>query len=209
MNFQLPRIYPITDRQLSGLPHAEQVRLLIDGGAQFIQLRDKHLPAAQFYADAVKAIEIARISNVKIIINDRVDIALVTDADGVHLGQDDLPPAEARKILGPDAIIGYSTHSVEQAIEAINEPVDYLAAGPVFATASKGNPDPVIGLDGLRAIRSAIGDVFPLVAIGGIGADSARRVLDAGADSIALISAVVTDAELISAKMKELRDMTK
>src|SRR6185436_10363544 len=106
----LPRVYPITDRSLSGLSHAEQVARLIDGGATFIQLREKHAPPDDFYADAMAALDHARSRNVKIIINDRVDIALSLKADGVHLGQKDLQPDEARKLVGPDAIIGYSTH---------------------------------------------------------------------------------------------------
>lgn len=206
MNFQLPKIYPITDRRLSGLSHAEQTRRLVRGGAQLIQLREKHLPSKDFFEEAVEAIRISRPANVKVIINDRVDIALVTGANGVHLGQDDLPPAEARRILGPAAIIGYSTHSLEQARLAIREPVDYIAAGPVFATASKDYPEPEIGLDGLRSIRKAIGD-FPLVAIGGINADNLPQVLSAGADAAAVISAVVADAGNITARMKELSSL--
>src|ERR1044072_6010050 len=100
MNFRLPRLYPITDTRLSGLSQAEQVRQMIAGGAKLIQLREKHASAAEFYSEAEKAIEIAHSQGVKIIINDRVDIALALKADGVHLGQDDLPPAQARKLLG-------------------------------------------------------------------------------------------------------------
>src|SRR4028119_1452310 len=125
--FELPKIYPITDRRISLLPHVEQVEKLIAGGAQFIQLREKHLAPKDFYSEAEKVLAFARRRDVKIIINDRVDLALALKADGVHLGQDDLPPAEARKILSETAIIGFSTHSVEQAIDAIKFPVDYIA----------------------------------------------------------------------------------
>ena len=137
MNLKLPQIYPITDTRLSGLSHAEQVKRLIDGGAKFIQLREKYLAPKDFYADAENALKIARENNVKIIINDRVDFALALKADGVHLGQDDLPPDKARKILGENAIIGFSTHNIKQAIEALKFPVDYIAIGPVFATDDK------------------------------------------------------------------------
>ena len=110
----------------------------------------------------------------QIIINDRVDIALALHADGVHLGQDDLWPDEARKILGPDAIIGFSTHSVEQASDALKLPVDYIAIGPIFGTSTKENPDPIVGPDGLHAVRKAIGEM-PLVAIGGLLGVQARQ----------------------------------
>jgi thiamine-phosphate pyrophosphorylase len=109
LNLELPKIYPITDVRLSGLSHAEQVKRLIDGGARFIQLREKHASPKDFYESASEALKIARENRVKIVINDRVDIALALKADGVHLGQDDLPPAEARKILGEKAIIGRKT----------------------------------------------------------------------------------------------------
>jgi thiamine-phosphate pyrophosphorylase len=202
-NLELPKIYPITDRRLSGLSHAEQVKRLIGGGAKMIQLREKRLSPKQFYREAVEAIEIARIAGAKIIINDRVDIALVTKADGVHLGQDDLPPEQARNVLGPEAIIGFSTHNVGQAVQAANKPVDYIAAGPVFATLTKDKPDPTIGLAELRVISEAVRDI-PLVAIGGITAENAQSALDAGADSVAVVSYLMTDPEQISLRMKEL-----
>src|SRR5262245_59616511 len=121
----LPRVYPLTDVQLSGLSHAEQVRLLSLGGASLIQLREKRLSALEFYEQAKAAVATLR-SGVRLIINDRVDIALAAGAAGVHLGQDDMPPEAARKLLGPQAIIGYSTHNVEQAINAGNLSIDYL-----------------------------------------------------------------------------------
>jgi thiamine-phosphate pyrophosphorylase len=186
-NGSIPRIYPITDTRVSGLSHLEQVKLLVDGGASFIQLREKVATSREFYAAAVECIAFARPLGVKIIINDRVDIALVTGADGVHLGQDDMPPEAARRVLGDKAIIGYSTHSVEQAIGAADMPVDYIAIGPVFGTTTKENPDPVVGLEGLAAVRSAIGDM-PLVAIGGITEANISNVIAAGATSAAMIS---------------------
>jgi thiamine-phosphate pyrophosphorylase len=189
--FKPPKIYPITDQRLTGLSHAAQVEKLIAGGASFIQLREKHASPRDFLIDAERAIGVARKNSVKIIINDRVDLALVLKADGVHLGQDDLPPAAAREVLGGGAIIGYSTHNLEQAAEAARLPIDYLAIGPVFPTTTKENPDPTIGLATIVQTRAAIGD-FPLVAIGGISRDNFQRVLTAGADSLAVISAVLT-----------------
>src|ERR1043165_2323774 len=130
MSIEIPRLYPITDRRLSGLSHAEQVARLIEGGATFIQLREKHLAPREFYREAEEALRVARALGAKLIINDRADIALALGADGVHLGQDDMPPEVARTALGRRAIIGFSTHSVEQAIAAARLPVNYIAIGP-------------------------------------------------------------------------------
>jgi thiamine-phosphate pyrophosphorylase len=203
MKFALPKIYPITDVKLTELSHLEQVKCLIAGGAEFIQLREKHASPKDFYQSAIEVLEYARPRNVKIIINDRVDIALSTGADGVHLGQEDLPPEQARKILGENAIIGFSTHSVAQAIEAMKFPVDYIAIGPVFPTVSKENPDDVVGTEGVKIVREAIGD-FPLVAIGGITFENAQNVLQSGADSLALISTILKPADQITDNIKEL-----
>ena len=201
---QLPRVYPITDTQISGLSHADQVRLLADGGATFVQLREKNLPALNFYREAQAA---AEISGVRIIINDRADVALAVKAAGVHLGQDDLPPEAARTVLGDEAIIGYSTHNIAQAQAAASLPVDYIAIGPIFRTATKANPDPEVGLDGLRAVRNAIGDIS-LVAIGGITPENASAVIEAGADSVAVISGLLSgDPAAISARFRALTEL--
>jgi thiamine-phosphate pyrophosphorylase len=208
LNLVLPKIYPITDVSLAGISHGEQVGRLIAGGATFIQLREKHASPRDFFEAAKPAIEIARKNNVMIIINDRVDIARALGADGVHLGQDDLPPNAAREVLGPDAIIGFSTHSVEQAIDAAGLPIDYIAIGPIFETKTKENPDPIVGLDGLAEVKKNIGNI-PLVAIGGIDLDNVLDVLAAGADSIALVSTIVGDPALISAKTAQLLNIVK
>jgi thiamine-phosphate pyrophosphorylase len=201
---QLPRVYPITDIQISGLSHADQVRLLADGGATFVQLREKTLPAVNFYREAKAA---AEISGVRIIINDRADVALAVKAAGVHLGQDDLPPEAARTLLGDEAIIGYSTHNIAQAQAAASLPVDYIAIGPIFRTTTKANPDPEVGLNGLRAVRNAIGDI-PLVAIGGITPKNAAAVIDAGADSVAVVSGLLSGgAAAISARFRALTEL--
>ena len=185
--FRLPQIYPITDTQISGLSHADQVAVFAERGAAVVQLREKRAPASEFYEQARAALAIAAERGVQLIINDRVDIVVATGASGVHLGQDDLPPAATRLLLGDDAVIGYSTHSVAQAMAASRLPIDYLAIGPIFATSTKENPDPVVGLDGLRAVKDAVGNL-PLVAIGGIKPENAAEVLRAGADSVAIIS---------------------
>ena len=183
----MPRVYPITDTRLSGLSHAEQVRQLVEAGAAFIQLREKHLPPKYFYPDALAALKIARDHGAKIIINDRVDIALAMGADGVHLGQDDIPPAEARKLLGAGKMIGYSTHSLEQAKQAQKEPIDYIAIGPVFSTSTKENRDPIVGLETIGLVREPANPGLPLVAIGGIDHINLASVWAAGADSAAVI----------------------
>jgi thiamine-phosphate pyrophosphorylase len=200
MTFALPKIYPITDVYLSKLSHLEQVEKLVRGGAQMIQLREKHASPREFHETAKQVVDYARKRKVKIIINDRVDVALAVKADGVHLGQDDLPPEQARKVLGETAIIGFSTHSVIQAVEALKLPIDYIAIGPVFPTLTKENPDAVVGIEGLKKVRAEI-SAFPLVAIGGINLENARTVLQHGADSIAVIGALLKSESQISENM--------
>ncbi len=198
----LPKIYPISDTRITKLSHAEQVKILVEGGAKFIQLREKYLSPREFYAQAEDAIKFARKTDTKIIINDRVDIALALKADGVHLGQDDLPPESARKILGKKAIIGFSTHSVGQAIQAAKLPIDYIAIGPVFATKTKENPDEIVGTEGVKRVRKAIGN-FPLVAIGGINSGNFREIFSSGADSLAIISEILSPPEKIIENLKK------
>ena len=190
--FTLPKIYPLTSIELSGLSHADQVHLLSLGGATLIQLREKQLPPAQFFEHAKTAVEAAEKSGVRVIINDRADIALAVGAHGVHLGQDDLSPDAARKLLGDNALIGYSTHNVEQARQALTQPIDYIAIGPIFETSTKSDTFPTLGLNGLRAVRDAVGNA-QLVAIGGISHTNAHKVIEAGANSVAVISALLAD----------------
>lgn len=199
-DFRLPPVYPITSKEISGLSHREQAERLLAGGAGIIQLRDKGASPRALYAAAKGTLEVTRKHAVSLIINDRVDIALALGADGVHLGQDDLLPVKAREILGDNAIIGYSTHSVEQAIMAAAMPIDYIAIGPVFSTRTKAHPDPVVGLDGLSAVRRAVGKT-PLVGIGGITASNVNQVLNAGADCAAVISAILAGPGTIEDEM--------
>lgn len=201
--FPAAQIYPITDVRISGLTHAEQVSLLIKGGATLIQLREKNLPPRDFFAQAEEAMKVARRNRVRIIINDRVDIAIALKADGVHLGQDDMPPQAARRILGVHALIGYSTHNRDQAIIASQEPIDYLALGPIHATASKADSEPVVGLIGLREVRDVIGNL-PLVAIGGITTENVQDTLNAGANCAAVIGGVLKNPRGIDAGIREL-----
>jgi thiamine-phosphate pyrophosphorylase len=192
MSFSLPRIYPITDIVISGLSHAHQIERLAAGGASLIQLREKRASPREFYQAAVEAMSAAGRLGVQIIINDRIDIAIAVKADGVHLGQDDLPPNRARRLLGESRIIGLSTHSLEQALAADSTPVDYIAIGPVFQTSTKDKRDAAVGLETVSQIRHHISK--PLVAIGGITLEAARAVIAAGADSVAVI------ADLLSAR---------
>jgi thiamine-phosphate pyrophosphorylase len=203
LRINLPKLYPITDAHLSGLSQAEQVRRLSAGGATFIQLREKQHAPREFYSEAEEALRVARECGVRLIINDRVDIARALSADGVHLGQDDLPPEAARELLGEHAIIGFSTHNVEQAKKAARLPVDYIAIGPIFETTSKENPDPVIGLEGLRRVRQIVGEI-PLVAIGGIGLGNIAKVLEAGADAVAVISLLLANPPEIEDRTREI-----
>jgi thiamine-phosphate pyrophosphorylase len=200
---RLPRVYALTEVQLSGLSHAEQLELLSLGGASLVQLREKRMPALEFYEQARAAVVVAERSGVQLLINDRVDVAIAVGAHGVHLGQDDLPPVAARRLLGERAIVGYSTHTVEQALEGVTLPIDYLAIGPIFQTTTKTDTAPVLGLEGLRAVRRAIG-TFPLVAIGGITHANARDAIEAGADSVAVISALLSDPSRITEMTRSL-----
>ena len=197
LTFKLPKIYPITDRRVSGLSHAEQVARLIDGGATLIQLRDKESSPADFLRQAEAALAVAKRNNVQLIINDRADIALALGADGVHVGQTDLPAGIARRLLGAEAIIGVSTHNAEQLKSASALPVDYVAFGPIFETRTKPDHEPLAGLEGLRSARAILGD-RPLVAIGGINRTNAAAAIEAGAGSVALIAALLSDSGRIS-----------
>lgn len=203
LRLRLPKIYPITDRGISGLSHSRQVEELIAGRATLIQIREKDSPVGEWLDDAAEAVRIAKLAGAQILINDRVDVALAVGADGVHLGQDDLPPEAARRLLGDGSIIGYSTHTLDQVRGALNLPIDYVAFGPIFPTATKIDPDPVVGLENLSLMRSELNGL-PLVAIGGINAGNLGSVIAAGADSAAMIGAILSPADGISANLLQL-----
>jgi thiamine-phosphate pyrophosphorylase len=178
----LPRLYAIADAAFGNPVHI--VRELFEGGARLVQVRNKKAGAGELL-DQVEAILRFAPDDARIIVNDRVDVAILSKAHGVHLGQDDLPIAQARSILRNPAWIGYSTHNLEQAVEADGFDVDYIAVGPVFMTTSKENPDPVMGLAGLAKVCAAVHR--PVVAIGGITLDRAADVFATGASSVAVI----------------------
>jgi len=185
----LPRFYPILDPDFlraRSFDPLEIARLLVDSGAGIVQLRHKGPYTRQAFELAEQVGGVVQAGGALYVINDRADIAAMLGADGVHVGQDDLPPEAVRRIGLDGLLLGLSTHSESQLSAGDSEPVDYLALGPIFQTGSKAKPDPVVGIAELARIRKLT--TKPLVAIGGITIDQAPAVLEAGADSIALIS---------------------
>jgi len=187
------RLYAIADADVcaaAGLEVDAVARAFADAGVSHVQLRAKSADGRTFLALADRVAVALRGTSATLIVNDRVDVAAAVGA-GVHLGQHDLPAGEARRLLGPAALIGRSTHSPGELASALAEPVSYVAFGPVFVTGTKANPDPVVGLDGLaRAAATARAASRPLVAIGGITLETAPAVIAAGADAVAVISAL-------------------
>ena len=184
----LPNFYPILDTEVAarhGVDVVHAAEQILDGGARILQFRHKGFFSRDVFATMQRVAEICRAGAALFVMNDRADIAALLGA-GLHLGQDDLPPSAARRITGSAMMIGFSTHSERQLRAAAQEPADYLALGPIFGTASKLNPDPVVGLDELRRLRPLT--TRPLVAIGGITRSNAGEVLAAGADSVAVIA---------------------
>ena len=193
-----PFLYPIIDvAALGERAVGSVVAALAAGGAKVVQFRAKGLSDRRFLDLAAEALAAARAGGAALIVNDRPDVALILGADGVHLGQDDLDPRAVRPLLPPGALLGVSTHNLEQVERAAGAPVDYLAIGPVFPTRSKAAPDPVVGLEMVRKARALV--TGSLVAIGGITEENARSVVDAGADGVAVISALLSQADLAAA----------
>ncbi|HKV47379.1 MAG TPA: thiamine phosphate synthase [Candidatus Acidoferrales bacterium] len=180
-----PALYAILDPSLISVPLVPFAQNLGAAGVTLMQLRDKRAPAGKLFAVSKELAAVLCPAGVKFMVNDRPDIAAIAGASGVHVGQDDLPPADARKIVGPARWVGVSTHNLAQFREASATSADYIAVGPVFPTASKENPDPVVGLELLREVRKLT--TKPLVAIGGITLERAGDVFRAGADSVAVI----------------------
>jgi thiamine-phosphate pyrophosphorylase len=188
----LPRLYPILDasffQDIEALLSAAEE--LLAGGVTLLQYRNKSANAREMLEQA-RELKRRLGGSVKLIMNDRADICLAAGFDGVHVGQEDLSPQGARKVIGDRLCLGVSTHNAEQILEADETSADYIAIGPVFSTASKVNPDPVVGLDGVRKARALTQK--PLVAIGGINRANCRSVIEAGADSVAVISDVMRE----------------
>ena len=194
-------LYVITDRRW-GRSHLEVARAAIEGGATAIQLRDKEATTRELIEAGLALRDLTRERKVAFIINDRVDVALAVDADGVHVGQDDMPATLARKLVGPDRVVGVSASTVEEALQAETDGADYISASPVFSTPTKPDAAPPTGLEGLRAIVEAVR--IPVVAIGGINESNVEEVIRAGAAGVAVISAVV-GAPDIAAAARRLR----
>jgi len=186
LRMSLPRLYAITDRRLAGCPPVENVSRLLGAGARLIQLRDKPSTAKDLLESARSSLRLTRDAGAFLIVNDRVDVALTAGADGVHLGQDDLSVEAARRLLGPDRIIGISTHSMAQFERALETSATYIAIGPIFPTSTKEAAATPVGLDLLASARRLTDRA--LVAIGGISVENSREVFEAGADSVAVIS---------------------
>lgn len=197
-------LYVVTDEAIGrGRTHTELARLAAAGGADVIQLRDKRLPGRDLLSAAVAIREITRDAGALFIVNDRLDVALAAGADGVHLGASDLPVGAARRIAPPGFVIGASVGSVAAAVRAAATGADYVALSPTFATGSKDDAGPGCGLATLSAVRAAVS--LPLVAIGGITAANVADVIAAGADGVAVISAVVGE-DNVTAAARNLRD---
>jgi thiamine-phosphate pyrophosphorylase len=189
MRLVMSRLYVILDAGLLREPATETARKLIDAGVQVLQYRAKNASAKEMLVSARELAGIARETRVQFFVNDRADVAYLAGAHGVHVGQDDLGVEEARAVVGPHAWVGFSTHNVEQFEKAARTSADYIAVGPIFATTSKANPDPVVGLELIRRARRMTEK--PIVAIGGITLESAVEAIEAGADSVAVISDIL------------------
>jgi thiamine-phosphate pyrophosphorylase len=189
----LPRIYPILDTETlinRGIGVEVAAAAFLDGGAGILQFRHKGHWSRQVYSMAESVARLCREAGAPLVINDRADFAMLLGA-GLHIGQDDLPPRDARRLVGNDVLLGYSSHNTAQLVGAGGEPVDYVALGPVFATASKQNPDPVVGIEEVRRCCALLDR--PLVAIGGITLQNAPLVLGAGAASVAVIAGMLPE----------------
>lgn len=200
-------LYVITDAKLShGRSHLEVIRAAIAGGATVVQYREKTAPTRQMIEEARALRELTRQAGIPFIVNDRVDIALAVEADGIHVGQDDMPAPLARKLMGPGKIVGVSVDDLEQALQAERDGADYVGAGPIFATATKPDAAPPIGLEGLAEICRGVS--IPVIAIGGINAENAGAVIAAGAAGVAVVSAVVAapDVEAAARRLREAID---
>lgn len=194
-------LYIVTDEVLApGCSHIQIAKDSLSGGAKVIQLRDKRRSGADLYAIAKEIRTLCKQYNARFIVNDRLDIALATLADGVHLGQEDLPLSAARSLAPRPFIIGVSVHSLEEAKQAEKEGADYLGVGPVYPTGTKADAGPATGPELIRSIRANTN--IPIVAIGGINLENAGEVLAAGADGIAVISAVICSPDIAAASKK-------
>lgn len=185
----LPRLYVILDQALLTLPETQCARELAEAGVRLLQYRHKSASAGELLETSKKLSADLLPRGVTFLVNDRADVAFLSGASGVHVGQEDVGAEEARSVIGPDKLVGVSTHSREQFQRAAASSADYVAVGPIFSTSTKANPDPVIGTEFIRQVRPLTDK--PIVAIGGITLDRAAEVIGAGADSVAVISDIL------------------
>jgi len=199
----LPRFYPILDTEIAarqGIDPVSAAQQILEGGATILQFRHKGFFTREVFTQLERVAQLCRDAHALFVVNDRADLAALTGA-ALHLGQDDLMPSAARKVVGAETLIGFSTHNESQLRSAAAEPANYLALGPIFDTGSKKNPDPVVGLDQLRRLRRLTDR--PLVAIGGITRTNAQAVLDAGADAVAIIGDLFAADGSVRARTEE------
>jgi thiamine-phosphate pyrophosphorylase len=189
MRLVLPRLYVILDAALITSSEIDCALSLTEAGVRLLQYRNKSAPARQYLESSRKLAEVLLPEGVSFFVNDRPDVAFLAGASGVHVGQDDLDVEQTRQVVGRDKLVGVSTHNLEQFERAAVSSPDYIALGPIFSTSSKANPDPVVGLELLRKVRRLTSK--PIVAIGGISLELAASVIEAGADSVAVISGIL------------------
>ena len=190
MRLVLPKLYVILDAALITSPEGACALNLAEAGVRLLQYRNKRAQTRQYLDSSRQLVELLMHRDVSLIVNDRPDVAFLAGAKGVHVGQEDLDVEQARRVAGPDKLVGVSTHNLEQFERAMASSADYIAVGPVYATSTKANPDPVVGVDFLRRIRPLTDK--PIVAIGGITPERAAAVIEAGADSVAVISGILS-----------------
>ena len=193
MRLVLPRLYVILDAALITSSERDCALSLAEAGVRLLQYRNKSAPARQYLDSSRELAETLRPHGVSFFVNDRPDVAFLAGASGVHVGQDDLDVEQARQVIGSGKLVGVSTHNLEQFEHAAASSADYIALGPIFGTSSKANPDPVVGLELLRNVRGLTSK--PIVAIGGITLERAASVIEAGADSVAVISGILSPTD--------------
>ena len=208
---RLPHVYPILDStalSVRGIGLESAAAAFLEGGAEILQVRHKGHWSRGIFESARQIAKLCREAGSTFVVNDRADFAMLLGA-GLHVGQDDLPPREVRSLVGSETLLGYSSHNPAQLSAAGGEPVDYVALGPVFATASKENPDPVVGVEEVRRCRTLLEK--PLVAIGGITMENAPAVWEAGADSVAVIGGLLpqdSGARALRERMEQWRALS-
>jgi len=200
---KIPAFYPILDTEVAmrrGIDPVKAAGQILDAGARILQYRHKAFLSREAFSWLENIAVLTQAAGAILVVNDRADLAKMFNA-ALHLGQDDLLPSIARRVVRPDTIVGFSTHNEAQLRAASEEPTDYLALGPLFGTATKENPDPTVGLDDFRRLRSLSNR--PLVAIGGITRANAMQAIDAGADSVAVISDLFPEDGNVGSRIRE------